>query len=93
LFQSKENFRYLSYSPDTIPQGLFEISYFMILLRLEGEKIMNFETDVKEAIQRTGDIISIRFARPAEFDYSPGQFITSGARRVTNTPTFRLGMK
>ena len=36
---------------------------------------MNFETDVKESIQRTGDIISIRFTRPAEFDYSPGQFI------------------
>jgi ferredoxin-NADP reductase len=36
---------------------------------------MNFETDVKESIQRTGDIISIRFTRPAEFDYRPGQFI------------------
>ena len=36
---------------------------------------MNFETDVMESIQRTGDIISIRFTRPAEFDYSPGQFI------------------
>ena len=54
---------------------------------------MNFETDVKESIQRTGDIISIRFTRLAEFDYSPGQFITLGARRVTNTPTFRSGMK
>jgi glycine betaine catabolism B len=36
---------------------------------------MNFETDVTESIQRTGDIISIRFTRPAEFDYSPGQYI------------------
>jgi ferredoxin-NADP reductase len=48
---------------------------------------MNFETDVMESIQRTGDIISIRFTRPAEFDYSPGQFIFvtvgSGDNEVT----------
>ena len=36
---------------------------------------MMFEADVKESIQRTRDIISVRFARPAGFDYSPGQFI------------------
>lgn len=36
---------------------------------------MKFETDVKESIQRTREIISIRFAKPAEFDYRPGQFI------------------
>ena len=36
---------------------------------------MIFEADVKESIQRTRDIISIRFTKPAEFDYSPGQFI------------------
>ena len=36
---------------------------------------MMFEADVKESIQRTRDIISIRFTKPAGFDYSPGQFI------------------
>ena len=36
---------------------------------------MIFEAYVKESIQRTRDIISIRFTKPAGFDYSPGQFI------------------
>jgi glycine betaine catabolism B len=48
---------------------------------------MDFETDVTESIQRNGDIVSIRFTRPAEFDYSPGQFIFvtvgSGDNEVT----------
>ncbi len=36
---------------------------------------MMFEAYVKESIQRTRDIISVRFTKPAGFDYSPGQFI------------------
>ena len=36
---------------------------------------MIFETEVKELVERTRDIISIRFIKPAEFDFKPGQFI------------------
>jgi ferredoxin-NADP reductase len=36
---------------------------------------MKFETDLIELIQRTKDIISIRFTKPKGFDYQPGQFI------------------
>ncbi|VVB72039.1 Sulfhydrogenase 1 subunit gamma [uncultured archaeon] len=36
---------------------------------------MVFEAEVRESIQRTGDVISIRFTKPAGFDYRPGQFI------------------
>lgn len=34
-----------------------------------------FVADVKESIQRTRDIVSVRFTKPAGFDYSAGQFI------------------
>ena len=54
---------------------------------MEGKQIMIFEADVKESIQRTRDIISIRFTKPAGFDYIPGQFIFvtpgSGDHEVT----------
>lgn len=36
---------------------------------------MIFEAEVMESIQRTRDILSIRFARPEEFEFEPGQFI------------------
>jgi len=36
---------------------------------------MKFETDLIELIQRTKDIMSIRFTKPKGFDYQPGQFI------------------
>jgi glycine betaine catabolism B len=36
---------------------------------------MIFETEVKELVERTRDIISIRFIKPGEFDFKPGQFI------------------
>src|SRR4030066_2288679 len=35
---------------------------------------MNFETKFEEIIQRTHDVTSFRFPRPAELDYKPGQF-------------------
>ncbi|MGB9926889.1 MAG: FAD-dependent oxidoreductase [Methanosarcina sp.] len=36
---------------------------------------MNFETSVFETIQRTPDIISIRFEKPSGFNYFAGQYI------------------
>jgi len=36
---------------------------------------MEFETTVKEIIQRTHDVKSFRFPRPSSFTYEPGQFI------------------
>jgi glycine betaine catabolism B len=36
---------------------------------------MRFETIVREVIQRTRDVSSIRFDRPIGFDFLPGQFI------------------
>ncbi len=36
---------------------------------------MEFETTVKEIIQRTHDVKSFRFPRPPLFDYKPGQFM------------------
>ena len=35
---------------------------------------MNFETKFEEIIQRTHDVSSFRFPRPAELNYKPGQF-------------------
>jgi glycine betaine catabolism B len=35
---------------------------------------MKFETQIKEIIPRTHDVLSFRFARPAELDYKAGQF-------------------
>jgi ferredoxin-NADP reductase len=35
---------------------------------------MIFETKFQEIIQRTHDVTSFRFPRPAELDYKPGQF-------------------
>jgi len=49
--------------------------YFFLDDKDEIYDNMKFETDVKESIQRTREIISIRFAKPEEFDYRPGQFI------------------
>jgi ferredoxin-NADP reductase len=36
---------------------------------------MDFETTVTESIQRTRNIISVRFAKPEGFEYLPGQYI------------------
>jgi glycine betaine catabolism B len=36
---------------------------------------MNFETNVIKSIQITRNIISVRLAKPAEFDFKPGQYI------------------
>ncbi len=36
---------------------------------------MRFETSVKQKIQRTPDIISIRFNKPKDFEHAPGQFM------------------
>jgi ferredoxin-NADP reductase len=36
---------------------------------------MKFETKFQEIIQRTHDVASFRFPRPAELDYKPGQFL------------------
>ncbi len=48
---------------------------------------MQAETEVKQILWRTRDSISVRFARPENFDYMPGQymFITlkSGAQQIT----------
>jgi ferredoxin-NADP reductase len=41
----------------------------------EGHMNMEFETHVREIIQRTHDVKSFRFARPAAFDYQAGQFM------------------
>jgi ferredoxin-NADP reductase len=37
---------------------------------------MKFETVFQDIIQRTHDIISFRFLRPAGLDYKPGQFLS-----------------
>lgn len=37
-------------------------------------EIIEFETEVIEVIQRTGDVKSFRFAVPGEVDFMPGQF-------------------
>ncbi|HUI40144.1 MAG TPA: FAD-binding oxidoreductase [Methanothrix sp.] len=41
---------------------------------------MQTETRVTQVLPRTKDTLSVRFARPADFDYKPGQFmfITAG---------------
>ena len=36
---------------------------------------MIFEAEVKDSIQRTREILSIRFTKPQEFELEPGQFI------------------
>jgi ferredoxin-NADP reductase len=36
---------------------------------------MKFEAEVTDVIQRTYNVKSIRFSRPASFDYRPGQFM------------------
>ena len=36
---------------------------------------MIFETEFQEIVQRTHDVTSFRFQRPAELDYKPGQFL------------------
>src|SRR5664279_5497353 len=36
---------------------------------------MKFETKFQEIIQRTHDVTSFRFPRPAALDYKPGQFL------------------
>jgi glycine betaine catabolism B len=36
---------------------------------------MPFETNVIEVIQRTPDVKSVRFKKPLEFDYLPGQYV------------------
>ncbi|OGD45476.1 hypothetical protein A3K69_06365 [Candidatus Bathyarchaeota archaeon RBG_16_57_9] len=41
---------------------------------------MRFEATVKETIQRTPDVRSIRFNRPKGFSYLPGQYIFIGLR-------------
>ncbi len=53
---------------------------------------MQFETDVKEMIKRTKDIISIRFNRPEKFYYLAGQymFITLGSSDSEMTKHFTL---
>lgn len=35
---------------------------------------MKFETKIQEIIQRTSDVVSYRFPRPAELAYKPGQY-------------------
>ena len=35
---------------------------------------MKFETEITEIIPRTADVTSLRFLRPAELNYTPGQF-------------------
>ncbi len=36
---------------------------------------MQAETEVTKVLQRTRDVISVRFARPKNFDYLPGQYM------------------
>jgi glycine betaine catabolism B len=36
---------------------------------------MKFETSLKEIISRTSDVASLRFPRPAELSYKPGQYM------------------
>jgi ferredoxin-NADP reductase len=36
---------------------------------------MKFETNVKEIIQRTYNVMSVRFPRPETLEYKPGQFL------------------
>lgn len=40
-----------------------------------GKKGMRFETNVKQVIQRTSDVRSIRFERPEGFDFIAGQYM------------------
>ncbi len=53
---------------------------------------MSFETDVIETIQRTPDVKSIRFTKPQEFNYMPGQhiFITLGSDPGQMTKHFTI---
>lgn len=48
---------------------------------------MQTETKVVEVLPRTGDALSVRFARPKDFDYLPGQFmfITFGSKDEQKT--------
>ena len=49
---------------------------------------MKFETKFQEIIQRTHDVVSFRFPRPAELAYKPGQFffvtIKQGDKELKN---------
>ncbi len=50
---------------------------------------MKFEAEVLDVIQVTKSVLSLRFKRPEEFDYLPGQFILlglTGGRDVTFKP-------
>ncbi len=42
---------------------------------------MKFETKIKEIIQRTADVSSYRFPRPAELTYKPGQYFFVNLRQ------------
>ena len=48
---------------------------------------MQAETEVLEVLSRTRDALSVRFARPKDFDYLPGQFmfITFGSKDEQKT--------
>lgn len=53
---------------------------------------MKFEAEVLGLVQRTKDIISIKFTKPIEFEYKPGQFIfvTLGRGESEMTKHFSL---
>lgn len=51
---------------------------------LFGGEIIIFETSVKQKIQRTPDVISIRFNRPEGFDFTPGQYFFIALKRGGN---------
>ena len=55
---------------------------------------MKFHAEVSEIVQRTKDVRSIRFARPEEFDYLPGQFmfITLGREEAQMTKHFTISI-
>ena len=48
---------------------------------------MQAETEVMQVLSRTRDALSVRFARPKDFDYLPGQFmfITFGSKDEQKT--------
>jgi ferredoxin-NADP reductase len=53
---------------------------------------MKFETNLKEIIPRTQDMVSYRFPRPEELEYKPGQYmlatIKAGAKELTHPFSF-----
>jgi len=53
---------------------------------------MIFEAEVKESIQRTRDVLSIRFTKPEKFEFKPGQFIFVTVGRSDNELTKHLSI-